>query len=153
MSWTLYQLLLQRLPLPEMTLTSDHRAQAPCQGAILPFHASYWVSFPEKSIHSWLLFSCSVLSDSGTPRTAAHQASLSFTISWSCSNSCPLSQWCHPTISSSVTPFSSCPQSFPASGSFHLTVSRPGPATELPRLPLLPASLVVFSRRGITTTH
>ena len=35
-----------------------------------------------------------------------------------CSNSCPLSWWCHPTISSSVTPFSSCPQSFPASGSF-----------------------------------
>ena len=34
------------------------------------------------------------------------------------SNSCPLSQWCHPTISSSVTPFSSCPQSLPASGSF-----------------------------------
>ena len=33
-------------------------------------------------------------------------------------NSCPLSQWCHPTISSSVIPFSSCPQSFPASGSF-----------------------------------
>ena len=35
-----------------------------------------------------------------------------------CSNSCPSSQWCHPAISSSVTPFSSCPQSFPASGSF-----------------------------------
>ena len=34
-----------------------------------------------------------------------------------CSNSCPLSQWCHPTISSSVIPFS-CLQSFPASGSF-----------------------------------
>ena len=33
-------------------------------------------------------------------------------------NSCPLSRWCHPTISSSVVPFSSCPQSFPASGSF-----------------------------------
>ena len=33
-------------------------------------------------------------------------------------NSCSLSQWCHPTISSSVVPFSSCPQSFPASGSF-----------------------------------
>ena len=33
-------------------------------------------------------------------------------------NSCPLSQWCHSTISSSVVPFSSCPQSFPASGSF-----------------------------------
>ena len=34
-----------------------------------------------------------------------------------CSNSCPFSQWCHPTISSSVAPFSFCPQSFPASGS------------------------------------
>ena len=34
-----------------------------------------------------------------------------------CSNSCPLSQWCYPTISSSVAPFSSCPQSFPESGS------------------------------------
>ena len=37
---------------------------------------------------------------------------------WVCSNSCPLSQWCHPTISSSITPFSSCLQSFSASGSF-----------------------------------
>ena len=35
-----------------------------------------------------------------------------------CSNPCPLSWWCHPTISSSVTPFSSCPQSFPGLGSF-----------------------------------
>ena len=37
------------------------------------------------------------------------------------SNSCPLSRWCHPTISSSVIPFSSCPQSFPASGSFQMS--------------------------------
>ena len=36
-------------------------------------------------------------------------------------NSCPLSPWCHPTISSSVVPFSSCPQSFPASGSFPMS--------------------------------
>ena len=35
-----------------------------------------------------------------------------------CSTSCPLSWWCHPTISSSIIPFSFCPQSFPASGSF-----------------------------------
>ena len=35
-----------------------------------------------------------------------------------CSNSCPLSWWCHPTISSNVIPFSSCPQSLPASESF-----------------------------------
>ena len=38
-----------------------------------------------------------------------------------CSNSCPLSQWCHPTISSSVIPFSSWLQSFPASGSFPMS--------------------------------
>ena len=36
-------------------------------------------------------------------------------------NSCPLSWWHHPTISSSVVPFSSCPQSFPASGSFQMS--------------------------------
>ena len=53
-----------------------------------------------------------------TPWTTARQASLSFTISWICSNLCPLSRWCHPTISSSVVPFSACLQSLPASGSF-----------------------------------
>ena len=37
------------------------------------------------------------------------------------SNSCPLSQWCHPTIPSSVVAFSSCPQSFPASGTFQIS--------------------------------
>ena len=41
--------------------------------------------------------------------------------SWICSNSCPLSLWCHPTISSSVIPFSTCPQSLPASGSFQMS--------------------------------
>ena len=39
-----------------------------------------------------------------------------------CSNSCPSSQRCHPTISPSVVPFSSCLQSFPASGSFQMSV-------------------------------
>ena len=36
-------------------------------------------------------------------------------------NPCPLSRWCYPTISSSVAPFSSCPQSFPATGSFQMS--------------------------------
>ena len=40
---------------------------------------------------------------------------------WVYPNSCHLSRWCHPTISSSVVPFSSCPQSFPASGSFQIS--------------------------------
>ena len=53
-----------------------------------------------------------------TPWTTARQASLSFSISQSLLKLMLLSRWCHPTISSSVAPFSSCPQSFPASGSF-----------------------------------
>ena len=56
------------------------------------------------------------------PWTAAWQASLSFTIFLRvCSNSCPLSQCCHPTNSSSVAPFSSHPQYLPASGSFQMS--------------------------------
>ena len=57
-----------------------------------------------------------------TPWTAAHQASLSITNFRVYSNSCPLSRWCHPTISPSVVPFSSHLQSFPASGSFQMSV-------------------------------
>ena len=50
-----------------------------------------------------------------TPWTAAHQDFSSITNSQSLTNSCSLSQWCHPAISSSIIPFS-CLQSFPASG-------------------------------------
>ena len=53
-----------------------------------------------------------------TPWTAAHQASCPLPTPGVYPNSCPLNRWCHPTISSSVVPFSSCLQSFPASGSF-----------------------------------
>ena len=57
-----------------------------------------------------------------TPWTGACHASQSSTHSSEvCSNSSSLSQWCHPTTQSSVTPFSSCLQSFPASGSFPIS--------------------------------
>ena len=56
-----------------------------------------------------------------TPWTAARQASLSITNSRSPPNPRPSSWWCHPTISSSVVPFSFCLQSFPASGSFQMS--------------------------------
>ena len=55
-----------------------------------------------------------------TPWTEACQGFLSITNSWSHPNPCPLSQWCHPTISSSVIPFSFFPQSVPALGSFQM---------------------------------
>jgi len=64
-----------------------------------------------------LLFICSVVSNSLQPHVLQHTRlpwpSLSPGVY---SHSCPLSQWCHPTISSSVAHF--CPKSFPASGSF-----------------------------------
>ena len=60
-----------------------------------------------------------------TPWTTAHQASLSITNCWSPPKPCPLSWWCYPTISSSVVPFSSCPQSFPASRSSALCIRWP----------------------------
>ena len=52
------------------------------------------------------------------PWTAACQASLSFTVFWSLLKLMRIESWCHPTISSSVVPFSSCPHSFPASEPF-----------------------------------
>ena len=56
-----------------------------------------------------------------TPWIAGCQPSPSITNPGAHPHSCPLSQWCHPTIWSSVIPFSSCPQSFPASGSFQMS--------------------------------
>ena len=74
---------------------------------------------------TWFIFS-SVQSLShvwlfATPWIAARQASLSITNSRSSLKLCPSSQWCHPAISSSVVPFSSCPQSLPASESFPMS--------------------------------
>ena len=66
-----------------------------------------------------LLFSSSVVSDSLIPYGLQHaRISCPSPPAGACWNSCPLSQWWHPTISSFVVPFSSCLQSFPASGSF-----------------------------------
>ena len=67
-------------------------------------------------------FSCSVTSDSLWTHGLQHaRLPCSSTTPWVYSNSCPLSRWCYPTISSSVVPFSSCLQSFPASGSFQMS--------------------------------
>ena len=75
------------------------------------------LKFPPTSSISLLLFSCSVRSDSLGPQGLQHTKLPCPLLSPRvCSNSCPLSLWCHATISSSASPFSFCPQSFPASG-------------------------------------
>ena len=93
----------------------------PCWGQSSPKgKAFHW---PWLHPHLFMLFSCQVVPDSLQPLVLQH-AKLPCPGDGSpgaCSNSCPLSQWCHPTISSSVAPFPSCPQSFPASGSFPMS--------------------------------
>ena len=67
-------------------------------------------------------FSHSVMSDSSWPHELQHvRLPCPSSTPRACSNSCPSSRWCHPTISSSVIPFSSCLQSFPTSGSLPMS--------------------------------
>ena len=67
-------------------------------------------------------FSCSFMSGSFRPHELQHDRPPCPTPTpRAYLNSCPLSRWCHPTTSSSAVPFSSCPQSFPASGSFPMS--------------------------------
>ena len=69
-----------------------------------------------------LQFSRSVVSNSLRPHEAQHtRPPCPLPTSGVHPNPCPSSWWCHPTISSSVVPFSSCPQSLPASGSFPMS--------------------------------
>ena len=68
------------------------------------------------------MFWCSLLPDSLQPHRQRYvRLPCPSLAPWVCSNSCPLSQWCHPIISSSVASFSSCLQSFPASRSFSVS--------------------------------
>ena len=91
-----------------------------CHSIISSFviHFSSWLqSFPAS-----VQFSCSVVSDSLWPHGLQHaRPPCPSPTPGVYSNSCPLSQWCYPTVSSSVIPFSSCLQFFPASRSFPMS--------------------------------
>ena len=77
-----------------------------------------WMS-TKREIIGRVQFSCPVMSDSLRPHGLQHTMfPCPSPTPGACSNSCPSSRWYHPTISSSVIPFSSCLRSFPASGSF-----------------------------------
>ena len=101
-----------------------HRGMKKCSLMIWPFYLSLLSlvimipSYKSLTIQS-IQFSDSVMSNSLWPHGLQHARlpCLSPTARAS-SNSCPLSQWCHSTISSPVVPFSSCLQFFPSSGSF-----------------------------------
>ena len=86
-----------------------------------------WSKRPRKpkgpETHALLLLSCEVGPDSLQPHGQQHaRLPCSSLSAGACSDLCPLSWWCYPTISFSVAPFSSCPQSFPASGTFLISL-------------------------------
>ena len=81
-----------------------------------------WTEKPGRLPPSSVQFSCSVMSNSLRSHGLQHTRLLCPSPTpRACSNSCPLSWWYHPTISFSIIPFSSCLQSFPASGSFPMS--------------------------------
>ena len=83
------------------------------------FHLSFSIKVFSNAL---LLFSHQVMSNSSQPQGLQHASIHCPSVSPGiCSDSCALSQWCHPTFSSSVIPLSSCPQCFPASGSFPMS--------------------------------
>ena len=120
--------------------------------------------YQESEFYSLLLFSCWVVSNSLQPHGLQHSR---LPCSWLSprvySNSCPLSRWGHQTISSSVTPFSSCPQSFPDTGSFPMSwlftsgtqsVGTSASASVLPMnvqgwFPLVLTGLISLQSRGL----
>ena len=99
-----YAALMSTLPMPAFPL-SEHVTSS-----------GNWL------IISSVQFSHSVVSDFLQPHESQHSRLPCPALTpRTCSNSCPLSWWCHPTISSSVIPFSSCPQSIPSSRSFPMS--------------------------------
>ena len=98
-------------PIPLLT------ASTPCPRMLIPSTVPDTWGAP--MLGCSVQFSCSVLSDSLWPHESQHARPL---CPWPTPrihpDPCPMSWWCHPTISSSVVPFSSGPQSLPASGSF-----------------------------------
>ena len=86
----------------------------------LSLQSSFWPFFPVwRHFSNTVQLSHSVMSDSLQPHGLQHtRLPCPSPTTWACSNSCQLIWWCHPTISSSVVPFSSHLQSFPESGSF-----------------------------------
>ena len=102
-------------------LFNGDRASVMQDQKVLEIHSAMWIVNNTVQFSS-VQFSRSVVSDSLRPHESQHaRAPCPSPIPRVHPNSCPLSQWCHSAISSSVIPFSSCPQSLPASGSFPMS--------------------------------
>ena len=113
--------ILEWVAFPFSRGSSQPRNQTQVSHAAGRFFIS-WATGTHTHIYVVLLFNHSVVSDSLWPCGLQHRRlPCPSPPSRACSNSCPLSQWCHPTVLSSVVPFSSCLPSFPGSGSFPMS--------------------------------
>ena len=130
MPWTILTRLFSRWNFPGKNTGVDchflpprdqiHVSRISCIGRQILYHCTTWEA--QFLQFSSVQFSCSVVSNSSWPHELQHAMLPSPAPTPRVySNSCPLSRWCHPTISSSVIPFSFHLQSFPASGSFQMS--------------------------------
>ena len=104
---------------PTLCHPIDYSSPDSSAHGVLKVRILEWVaiSFSRGSSQPWISCCCSVASNSLRPHGLQHARLPCPPLSPGvCSNSRPWSRWCRPTISHSVVPFSSCPQSFPASG-------------------------------------
>ena len=118
------QIILKELNVECQTLPLMHLWDCICLNFILVniYYASSAKSRKQIQWFSSVQFSCSVVSDSLRPHEPQHaRPPCPSPTPGVYLNLCPLGQWCHPAIPSSVIPFSSCLQSFPASGSFQMS--------------------------------
>ena len=110
------------VPLPSPIIVAIHlKTNKPKESYVIVSNIGIldWMTMKYDFFFSSVQFNRSVVSDSLRPHGLQHaRLPCPLPTPKACSNSCPLSQWCHPIISSSVDPFSSCLQSFPPSGSF-----------------------------------
>ena len=123
--------LIQKVEVLEKMELTRFRLRAPLSIAICSHDKGFHgfdgggvgvVFYRKHSTERTVRFSRSVVSDSLRPHESQHARPLcSSPTPGVHSNPCPSSQWCHPAISSSVVPFSSCPQSLPASESFPMS--------------------------------
>ena len=121
--WDLFQdcsfALWQRSSFSISLFLAQHAPGSFCSFSNPVLESSTFIRSSDSFQFNSVQFSCSVVSDSLRPHELQHaRPPCPSPTSEVHPNPWPLRRWCHPTISSSVIPFSSCPQSFPASGSF-----------------------------------
>ena len=109
-------------PMRQLFTSGGQSIGVSVSASVLPVNIQGWFALGLSVQYSSIQFSRSVVSDSLWPHGLQHaRPPCPSPTPGVYPNSCPLSWWCHPTFSSSVVPFSSCLQSFPASGSFQMS--------------------------------